>query len=262
MHIHHAGAGIPDAGAGRRPPSGTARSALKKMALLGLACLGACTSTQSQIATGGQMLPRPAAVVVDAFAVSPAEVTLSEGLSSEVRGIVEGQSATPRSEQELQVGHQVADAIANNLVIEIRDLGLPAQRGRGLPPGMQNAVLITGQLVSINQGNEAERVVIGLGAGRSDVRAQVQVFELTPATTKLIDTIEVNAKSGLTPGMAETMGAGALSGHLLVSTLVSGGVQVATETMSDTVVADADRAAKGIAKQLSSLFTQQDWIAR
>jgi hypothetical protein len=30
--------------------------------------------------------------------------------------------------------------------------------------------------------------------------------------------------------------------------------------MSDTVVADADRAAKGIAKQLSSLFTQQDWI--
>ncbi len=232
------------------------------MVLFGLAFLSACTSTQSQIATGGQMLPRPAAVVVDAFAVSPAEVKLSEGLSSEVRGIVEGQSSTPRTEQELQVGHQVADAIANNLVIEIRDLGLPAQRGRGLPSGMQNAVLVTGQLVSIDQGNEAERVAIGLGAGRSDVRAQVQVFELTPTATRLIDTIEVDAKSGLTPGMAETMGAGALGGHLLVSTLVSGGVQVATETMSDTVVADADRAAKGIAKQLSSLFTQQDWIAR
>ena len=62
--------------------------------------------------------------------------------------------------------------------------------------------------------------------------------------------------------MAETMGAGALAGHLLVSAVVSGGVQVATETMSDTVVADADRAAKGIAKQLSSLFTQQGWITR
>jgi hypothetical protein len=69
-------------------------------------------------------------------------------------------------------------------------------------------------------------------------------------------------KSRLTPGMAETLGAGALTGHLLVSTLVSGGVQVATETISDTVVADADGAAQGIAKQLSSLFTQQGWIAR
>ena len=53
---------------------------------------------------------------------------------------------------------------------------------------------------------------------------------------------------------------GALTGHLLVSMLVSGGVQIATETMSDTVVADADRAAKGIAKQLSGLFAEQDWI--
>src|SRR4029453_4850565 len=114
----------------------------------------------------------------------------------------------------------------------------------GLPSGTSNAVLVTGQLVSINEGNEAERVVIGLGAGRSDVRAQAQVFELTPTPTRLIAAIEVDAKSGLQPGMAETMGAGALTGHLLVSTLVSGAVQVATETMSDTVVADADRAAK------------------
>ena len=260
MHIDHTGAGRSDPRAKRNSTSGAARSALGAIALLGLVFVSACTSTQSQVQTGGQMLPRPAVVVVHSFAVSPTEVTLSEGLSSEVRGIVEGQSATPRTEQELQVGHQIADAIANNLVTEIRDLGLPAEHGSGLPAGTANAVLVTGQLVSINQGNEAERVVIGLAAGRSDVRAQVQVFELTPTSTKLIDTIEVDAKSGLQPGMAETMGMGALTGHLLVSTLVSGGLQVATETMSDTVIADADRAAKGIAKQLSSLFTQQDWI--
>jgi Domain of unknown function (DUF4410) len=261
MQIDHAGAG--DKGpAAERSPSFRAIRAPGAVALLGLILVGGCTSTQSQIQTGGQMLPRPAVVVVHSFAVSPTEVTLSEGLSSEVQSLIGNQTATPRSQQEMQVGHQVADAIANNLVTEIRDLGLTAERGSGLPAGMANAVLVTGQLVSIDQGNQAERVVIGLGAGRSDVRAQVQVFQLTPTSTKLIDTIEVDAKSGLTPGMAETLGAGALTGHLLVSTLVSGGVQVATETMSDTVVADADRAAKGIAKQLSSLFTQQGWIAR
>jgi hypothetical protein len=62
--------------------------------------------------------------------------------------------------------------------------------------------------------------------------------------------------------MAETMGAGALARHLMVSAVVSGGVQVATETMSDTVVADADRAAKGIAKQLSALFAQEGWTVQ
>ena len=243
-----------------RSTPGAARAALGAAALLGLMSVSACTSTESQVETS-EMLPRPAVVVVDTFAVSPSEVTLNEGMTGEVKSIVSGKS-TPRSQQELQVGHQVADAIANNLVTEIRDMGLPAERGRGLPAGTRNAVLVSGQLVSIDEGNEAERVVIGLGAGRSDVRAQVQVFELTPGSTRLIDTIEVDAKSGLTPGMAETMGAGALAGHLLVSAVVSGGVQVATETMSDTVVADADRAAKGIAKQLSSLFTQQGWITR
>jgi hypothetical protein len=260
VHIDHAEAARSDPTSKRTSTSAAAGLARGALALFGLILVNACTSTQSQVETGGQMLPRPAVVVVHTFAVSPTEVAVSEGLSSEVERLVGDQNATPRSEQELQAGHQVADAIAHNLVIEIRDLGLPAERGSGLPPGTSDAVLVTGQLVSINEGNEAERVVIGLGAGRSDVRAQVQVFALTPSSSRLIDTIEVDAKSGLTPGMAETMGAGALTGHLLVSSLVSGGVQVATETMSDTVVADADRAAKGIAKQLSSLFTRQDWI--
>ena len=79
------------------------------------------------------------------------------------------------------------------------------------------------------------------------------------AGNQLIDTIEVDGKSGLTPGMAETMGAGGLAGHLLVSTVVSSGMHVASESQGTDVVADADRAAKGIAKQLAVVLTQQGW---
>jgi hypothetical protein len=181
MHLHEP-AGNSDRRPERHLTSVAARSAPGAFALLALILLGGCTSTQSQIQTGGQVLPRPAVVVVDSFAVSLTEVSLSEGLSSQVAKLVGDPSAIPRSQQELQVGHQVADAIANNLVTEIRDLGMPAERGNGLPSGTANAVLVTGQLVSIDQGNQAERVVMGLAAGRSDVRAQVQVFELTPTS--------------------------------------------------------------------------------
>ena len=86
-----------------------------------------------------------------------------------------------------------------------------------------------------------------------------QVFEVGPNGRSLADEIEVDAKSGLQPGMAETMGAGALAGHLLTATLVSGSLQVADEAVGASVVADADRAAKGIAKQLASFFAEQGW---
>ena len=230
-------------------------------ALAGLALLAACTSSQSQMETAGEMLPPPQVVVVDSFAVTPGEVQLDEGLSADVAQMVREGRGTPRSEQEVEAGHKVADAIADKLVAEIRDLGLQAERGSAVPAGVEHAVLMKGQLVSIDEGNRTERVVIGFGAGRSDVRAEVQVYEVTPSGRQLIDTIEVDGKSGLTPGMAETMGVGGLTGHLVMATVVGGGVHVASEAVGTNVVADADRAAKGIAKQLSTLFAREGWTS-
>ena len=82
--------------------------------------------------------------------------------------------------------------------------------------------MVKGQFVSIDQGNRTERVAVGLGAGRSDVQANVQVYELTPQGLQEVDTLRGDAKSGYKPGMAEMMGVGAVAGHLLMSTVVSG----------------------------------------
>ncbi len=244
-----------------RAPSRPSRLILAAAALAGLAWLAACTSTQSQVETTSEMLPQPQVVIVDTFATSPDEVQLNEGLSTEVEQAIEARRGTSRSEQELQVGHQVADALADKLVVEIRDLGLQAERGNTVPPG-QSGLLIKGQFVSIDEGNRTERLIVGLGAGRSDVRVHTQVYQVTPSGRQLVDQIEVDAKSGLTPGMAETMGVGGLTGHLLVSTVASGGLHVVSESVGANVVADSDRAAKGIAKQLSALFAQEGWITR
>jgi hypothetical protein len=245
----------------RRPPARLAGSMPRVIACLGLAALAACTSAQSQMETGAQTLPRPQVVIVDRFAVAPDEVQLDEGLSTEIEQAIKEKRGTSRTEQELQAGRQVADAIADKLVVEIRDMGLHAERGSTVPAGSQNALLIKGQPVSIDEGNRTERVIIGLGAGRSDVRAHAQVYEVAPAGRRLIDTIEVDAKSGLAPGMAETMGAGGLAGHLVMATVVSGGLHVVDEAIGANVVADADRASKGIAKQLSALFAQAGWTS-
>jgi Domain of unknown function (DUF4410) len=246
---------------GRRPLSGAAKVVPKIVAFAGLAVLVGCTSAQSTIETGGATLPRPEVVIVDTFAFAPDQVQLDEGLSTEMEQAVKARTGTSRSEQELEAGRQVAEAIAEKLVVEIRDMGLHAERGSAVPVDTPTSLLIKGQLVSIDEGNRTERVVIGLGAGRSDVRAQVQVYEVTASGQRVIDTIEVDGKSGLTPGMAESMGVGALAGHLLVATAVGGGLHVASEAIGANVIADADRAAKGIAKQLSALFAGQGWTS-
>jgi hypothetical protein len=261
MDIRDAITGSPGTLTARRPTAGRAKVLPKTVALVGLAVLAACTSTESQMETGAATLPRPQVVIVDTFATSANEVTLDEGLSAEVVEAIKAHRGDSRTDQEVQASRQVADAIADKLVVEIRDMGLRAERGSAVPAGMQNAVLIKGQLVSIDEGNRTERVLIGLGAGRSDVRAQVQVYAATTAGRQLIDTIEVDAKSGLAPGMAETMGVGGLTGHLLVSTVVGGGLHVADESLGADVVADADRAAKGIAKQLAALFAKEGWTS-
>lgn len=103
-------------------------------------------------------------------------------------------------------------------------------------------------------------MIIGLGAGRSDVRVQAQVYSDDGGREQLVEQVEVDAKSGMAPGMLETAGAGALTGHLLASVAISGGLHVASEELSTDVVADADRAAKGLAKQLAVFFGQQGWI--
>ena len=221
--------------------------------------LGACAPTQVQVVSESYvMLPRPNVVLVYNFAASPDEVTLDQGLSAV---IVEAVKGTPRTQEELTVGHATADALAKELVLEIQKLGLPAQRAAGTPPSIGNMLVVSGQFISIDEGNRTERVVIGLGAGRTEVRAKTQVFDARGGQRKLMAQFETDAKSGYKPGMLETAGAGAAAGHLETSAAVSAGMAGVSETFTATVEADAKRAAKQIVKQLGSYFAYQGWIS-
>ena len=92
-----------------------------------------------------------------------------------------------------QSATQVADALAEKLVTEIRDLGLRAERRTGLRPGVATGLMISGQFVGIDQGNE-------------------------PSVSP----------SGSAPAAATCRCA--LAGHFVTVTLVSGTLQLADES--------------------------------
>jgi hypothetical protein len=204
-------------------------------------------------------LPKPNEVLVYNFAVSPDEVTLDSSITADIQGLVNNNKA-PRTDQERAIGQQVADALANHLVTEIQALGLPASRASGPPPAAGNTLEIKGQFVSVDEGNQTERVVIGLGLGRTDVKTLTQVYDYQGGKSTLVSQCGINAASGRKPGAAETMGAGGVAGNLAVSAVVSTGAAVGSEAFSANVDADASRTAKKIAAQLNDLFLSQGWI--
>ena len=155
----------------------------------------------------------------------------------------------------------MADALAKRLVSDIRNMRLYAERASGPVPPTGTDVMILGQLVSIDEGNAAERMIIGLGAGRSDVQAHVQVYQSVSGRRTPVETMSGTAKSSLMPGAAETMGVGALTGHLLVSAAITAGSQVANQTLSANVDSEAGRLADEVSDQLESLFVAQGWIS-
>jgi hypothetical protein len=226
--------------------------------LLLLATLG-CASTEASISSEYQgYLPRPTRILIFPFATSPEEVQLDWSPTAVGAWKLQGLSA---SEEREKVGRAVAQALAKRLVQKVQALGLPAELASGPVPAPAGPTLaISGQFVAIDEGNRAERVVIGLGAGRSDVRTSVQVAELLPEGRRLVDSFEVDAKSGRKPGAAETMGVGAAAGHVVASAAVTAAGTVAAEAFGDNVEADAERTAAKIATVLQSLFQREGWV--
>jgi len=228
------------------------------MGLAALLAFSGCAPTQVNIVSKyGGPVPRPSNVLVYNFAVSPDEVQLDQGISVKIQDMI---NKTPRTKEEKAVGHAVAEALAKNLVKELNAIGVPAMRAYGRPSTMGNAIEIEGQFFSVDEGNRTERVVIGLGAGRTVVKTLTQVYDARFGSRMLVEEFDTDAKSGYKPGMAEMMAVGALTHHLLVSTLASGGLAAGSEAFFAGVDADARRTAQDVVKQLGLFFVGQGWI--
>ena len=242
----------------RTRPAGAVTGLIASLALAFLAGCAPTNVRQTSENTGA--LPRPDRILVYDFAVSPDEVKLDEGLAAEIKQRYEGEHYTNRTPQELKVGHTVAYVVADELVKKIQSYGLWAERAMGSPSRRGNTLIIKGQFLTIDEGNRAERVAIGFAAGRTDVRADVQVFELTAGGEKHVETLNASGESASKPGMAEMMAVGLLTHHLLTSTLVSGTVAGVSEVKFDTVEDDGRRMAEKIAADLGQYFVSQGWI--
>ncbi len=236
------------------------RLTLRGVLTLGLAfaVVTACArvSTQSgNVQVVG--LPRPQRIVVHDFAVSPAAVSRDTAIGAR---LMELAKSTPEAEERAKIGQAVARVVTESLVKEISQLGIPAVAAVNAGPVAGPSLAIEGQFLTVEEGNRLRRMVVGFGAGASEVRALVQIYETTNDSRRLVEDFYTTVKSSRKPGMGPMVGAGAAAGRVVESAAASGGVGILSEH-SQTVEGDAVRTAEAITKMLRKFFAEQGWIA-
>jgi hypothetical protein len=202
-------------------------------------------------------LPKPQLVIVHDFGVSPSAVALDTAIGARLMEAVQG---NPEAESQLKIGQSVARVVTENLVQEISKLGIPAVEAAKATPVAGPSLSIEGQFLTVDQGNRLRRAVVGFGAGASEVRTLVQVFETTNEGRRLVEDFYTTVKSSRKPGLGPMAGVGAAAGRAATSAAVSTGVGIAT-AHSQTVEGDGKNTADEIAKVLKKFFVEQGWIA-
>jgi hypothetical protein len=230
--------------------------------LLVTSLVGGCAQTvvQPRLETRAQGLQRPDRILVFNFAVSTDEVSANQGVLARVRAAASG---TSQEQEELEIGRQVSNSLAEELVKGIQGLGLPAERASGgtpIPPG--NVLLISGHFLKVDEGNQLRRTMIGFGAGQSSVDTQVQVSMPSDRGSQVLLNFSTHADSGEAPGAAATMGVGAAAtgGVSAAMAAANAGVGVA-KTRRGSVESLANRSADQTVAYLSEFFAKQGWIS-
>ncbi len=225
---------------------------LAMMVALGFGCASARVKNVEPPPQAAK-LPRPPRVVVFDFETGGTDVRVG---SSPRRTASRAVGLSVQAPDLL--AQAVANTLASRLVDELKALGLAAERAAGAAPPGLNDLVVEGQFVRIDEGSATKRFVIGLGVGATEVRTQVQIFQVTAAQWAPVKQFDTVAAGARLPGAGFFVAGGAAAGTLATAAIVSSGVGVVREVRA-CIDADAGRTAEQIAKQVSELSTAQGW---
>jgi hypothetical protein len=203
----------------------------------------------------GDNIAKPARVIVWDFAATPADIPASSPASR----LYETRS-TPQSAKDVELGRQLGTRIADQLVEDIRAMGLAAERDDASLPPQEGDLIIRGELVSIDEGSRVKRMLIGFGSGAVKLETLVEVYQIRGQGLHPLGSSSVEAGGGKLPGMIVPVGIGAAAGSAATSAVVSGAGNIAQEVGPESLEAAADRTASAISERLKVEFVNSGWI--
>jgi hypothetical protein len=217
-------------------------------------CASTKVSNRHELVTGE--IPRPNTIWVYDFAATPDDVPAESALKGQ-----QDQPSTPQTAEQIATGRKVGAEIANELVQQINAMGMHAEVAGPSTRPQINDIVIHGYLLSVVQGSEKERVIVGFTAGESELKVAAEGFEVTPHGMRKLGGGQTDATGAKTPGTA--VGVLALvATHNPLGLIVSTGMKIhGEETGSSGTEGRAKQTAKEIADVLKKRFQEQGWIS-
>ena len=225
------------------------------VALVATGC--ASTKVSNQQTYVGEKLPRPGQIWVFDFAATPADLPADSSVRQAYTIVGSQQTA-----EHIQLGRELGAQIADKLVQEIRETGLPVTRAytSRTTTTQPNDIVIRGYLASIEEGSAAGRMAIGFGAGTSELRTVVEGLQVTPQGLRLLGSAAVEAKGSKGPGAAVGGAGWAITGNPAGFIVTSGMKLYGEASGSATVEGRAKSTAKEIGDRLKDRFKEHGWI--
>jgi len=222
--------------------------------LLVSAC--ATTAVTSRQEYAGPALARPDRIIVYSFAATPEEIP---SWSSAAR---EYAHAAPLSGEALQNGRNLGRLVAQELVSDIREMGLRAVHAAGEPGPRPGDLALLGYFVTVDEGSAAKRVALGFGSGAAEMKVKVEGYLATEQGMRRLGAGEVDSGGGKAPGVVVPLAVTIATANPL-GLIVGGAVKAGGELSGrSTIEGTAERTAEKISSELEIKFAEQGWIPK
>lgn len=199
-----------------------------------------------------RMLPQPPVLLVYDFATSPTDALV------DTYGTGYGKSSQASDKDETKA-RRLGASLSKQLVDRLNKKGVKARWAADTEAPPLDAIVIRGHFLTMDEGSRAARMIIGFGAGATNLRVAVQVYQADEWGLRRVVQAEASAEGNKMPGMAVPVGAGAMMGNVVRSAAISGGMNVVQE-VTGGLESDAGRLAEQIAKRAAAFYTRQGWL--
>jgi hypothetical protein len=178
----------------------------------------------------------PDRVLVFDFASSPEDVALNRAISARIARVI-GASENTRKRA---LGREMGVLISDALVDGFWKRGIHAEPADERTDLRSGDLVLTGQFLTIDAGNDVARFVIGFGVGASELRTRVQLHRVEGESASLLEEFHTVAESSRRPS---------------VTTAIPGDA-------GDSVEATGRRTARSILDHVTRFYVGQEWLDR
>jgi len=216
-------------------------------ALLVSGCAGAHISSQ-QTKLPGQDIAKPGRVIVHDFAGTATSLPPNSPI------VPAAARSVPSSQEAAVQGSRLGAKVAKYLIDDLNRMGIHAvPAGPGSVPRTGD-VVIQGAFVLVDAGDRLKRVMIGFGAGASELKTVSGMFLAVGGNLVPLTSAEIESQGSKMPGMAVSLGYATVS-----SLAISGLSSVYSEAGPESLNGAAERTANKIATHVLGEYARRGW---